>query len=195
MGESGEAAVGRSAIWAFVLRVLAWLPVFFALWYVAAGWQGRLVAWIARFFISLDGQGLVTGLEFGNRVITFVTKIEIHEAGRVAVVTPEVSALIYTFGLPLFLALMLAAKASWQRILVGAIVLLPFEAWGVAFDALSQIAIRSGYEATVRSGYSATGREVIALGYQLGALIFPTVTPILAWGFLERRFVAEKLMQ
>ena len=36
--------------------------------------------------------------------------------------------------------------------------------------------------------------EWVALGYQLGTLIFPTVTPVLAWGLLERRFVAEKLL-
>jgi mannitol-specific phosphotransferase system IIBC component len=89
---------------------------------------------------------------------------------------------------------MLASKASWRRILLGVAVLLPFEAWGVAFDVLTQIAIRSGFEVSLHSGYSAWGREVLALGSQLGALIFPTVAPIVTWGFLERRFIAEKLM-
>ncbi|HLX24305.1 MAG TPA: exosortase H-associated membrane protein [Usitatibacter sp.] len=182
-----------SPVWQFVLRAFAWLPLCFAAWYFAADWYARPLGWIARFLVSLDGQGLVTSLEFGNRVIVFVTRLEIHEGVRTGVLTPEVSALVYTFGLPLFLALMLASKASWRRILLGVAVLLPFEAWSVAFDALTQIAIRSGFEVTVRSGYSAWGREVLALGYQLGALIFPTVAPIITWGFLERRFIAEKL--
>ena len=93
------------------------------------------------------------------------------------------------------MALMLAANAGWRRILLGAVVLLPFEVWGVAFDVMSQITIRSGYEAQMSSGYSSSARELVALCYQLGTLIFPTVTSIFMWGFLERRFVTEKLMR
>ncbi len=194
MGGPREGAVTISPVWRFVLRVFAWLPLCFAAWYFAANWHARPIGWIARFLISLDGQGLVTAVEYGNRVIVFVTRLEVHEGGKIGVLTPEVSSLVYTFGLPLFLALMLASKASWRRLLLGVAVLLPFEAWSVAFDVLTQIAIRSGFDVSVRSGYSAWGREVLALGYQMGALIFPTVAPIIAWGFLERRFVAEKLM-
>jgi hypothetical protein len=194
-GAQENPAVRISGVWAFVLRVFAWLPVIFVAWYFTADGLARPVAWLARFFTSLDGQGLITGIEFGPKVITFVTKLEIHSGGQAGVVTPEVSVLVYTYGLPLFFALMLASKASWQRILLGFAVLLPFEASSVAFDALTQIAIRSGYEATLQSGYSAWGREVLALGYQMGVLIFPTVAPILVWGFLERRFIAEKVVQ
>ena len=195
MGPAQDSAVGRAPVWSFVLRVVAWLAPCFALWYFIAPWQARVVAWIAKVLIGFDGQGLIAKLEFNERLVTFVTTIDVHAGAQVGVLAPDVNPMVYTFGLPLFLALMLGCKANWQRILVGIALLLPFEAVSVAFDVLSQVVIKSGYEATVRSGYSSFGREIVALGYQLGSLILPTVAPILAWGFLERKFVMEKILE
>ena len=93
----------------------------------------------------------------------------------------EVNPLTYTYGVALFLALMLASRASLLKIVLGAAALLPFQGWGIAFDFLAQVGVRMGPEVAARAGFAPGGTEAIVLGYQLGALIFPSLVPVMAW--------------
>ena len=76
---------------------------------------------------------------------------------------------------------MLAARAKAWKILVGAAVLLPFQSWGIAFDFLAQVGVRLGPEVSAQAGLQGWRAETIALGYQLGSLIFPTLLPVVVW--------------
>jgi len=72
-------------------------------------------------------------------------------------------------------------------------VLLPFQAWGIAFDFLSQIGARLGPDVAALSGLSGWRLEGVALGYQVGSLIFPSLVPVMLWAAFSRRFI-EGLM-
>jgi hypothetical protein len=120
--------------------------------------------------------------------------LEVHPAPeQTAVLVPDVNPLVYTYGLAFYFALMLAARAAWWKILVGAAALLPFQAWGIAFDFLSQIGARLGPEVAALSGLSGWRLEGVALGYQVGSLIFPSLIPVLLWAAFNRRMI-EVLM-
>ena len=175
----------------FILRALLWLPLCFAAWYGLAAIHAGVIGSLSRGAIDLFRPGLVTGLEQAGRELVFVTRILVHPApGQSALVLPEVNPLLYTYGLAFFAALMLAARAKLWQLAVGVLLLLPFQVWGVVFDFLLQVGIRPGPEITNQAGLSAWQREAVALGYQLGNLVFPTVVPILLWGGFNRDFIA-----
>ncbi|MEO7743697.1 MAG: exosortase H-associated membrane protein [Usitatibacter sp.] len=180
------------ALGAFVARVFLWLPPTFALWYLGAHFHTEIVAGFARLFIAFFNGLLVSATE--NRTdLVFVTTLKVQQAGQ-GVLTVEVNPLIYTYGLALFLALMLAARARWWRILAGAAVLLPFQGWGIAFDFLAQVGAKMGPEIAAQAGLL-PAREAIALAYQLGNLLFPSLLPVMVWAWLERRFVEALRMR
>ena len=113
--------------------------------------------------------------------------------GDIGAVLVEVNPLLYTFGLALFAALMLGARAKAWKILLGAVALLPFQAAGVACDIFVQLAVKLGPEVATQAAFAAWQREAIALGYQASTLIFPTLVPVLLWALLERAFIARMM--
>ncbi len=175
------ASVGR-----FVLRTFLWLPPCFAVWYLGAQYLAPFFGALARLLVELFKSGLVSALERQGLDLVFVTTIEVHPApGQIAVLLVEVNPLLYTYGLPFFVALMLAARAKWWKILAGAAVLLPFQAWGTAFDFLAQI-VRTGADVSAQAGLLGWRAEAIALAYQIGSLIFPALVPVALWVAFNR---------
>lgn len=176
----------------FVLLVLLWLPACFAAWHLGAARHASLAAAVAGFWVEQVVPGLVSGIERSGVAIVFVTEIEVRPApGQVAVLVPEVDPRPYTYGLALFVALMLASRARPWKILLGAALLLPFQGWSIAFDFLAQVGIRQGAEIAAKAGLWNWRGELVALGYQLGTLMFPAVVPALLWAVLDRGFIAR----
>jgi hypothetical protein len=141
-------------------------------------------------WLALLTPGIVETVERTGSSLAFVTTLRVHPApGQEAVLVPEVGALVYTYGLALLVALMLAARARVVKILAGAALLLPFQGWGIAFDFLAQAGIGLGPDIAASAGLANWRREVIALGYQLGSVILPSLAPVLVWGFLCRSFI------
>ena len=175
----------------FIARVALLLPPCFAAWFFAAPWHAAIVGPLALQFVEPWRTGLVSALERNGYMLSFVTELEIgSSAGRVALLVAEVNPLVYTYGLALFLALMLATRARAWQVLLGAAVMLPFQAWSVAFDFLVQVSVLSGPEVASRAGLSGWQREAIAIGYQAGALLFPSLVPVLLWAVFNRAFIA-----
>lgn len=93
----------------------------------------------------------------------------------------------YTYGLPFFLALLFASLPlgiAWKAPLGGTVVLI-FASFGVACDLLVQAASAAGPDGAPLFAFAPWQREAIAIGYQLGALIFPTVVPAVLWAAMD----------
>jgi len=178
----------------FVGRVLAWLPAAFLVWYVTA----PVLLWPAALLVKAVSRvglaDLVVGIEQSGATLVFSTSLRPGTAAaRAARVTVDVNMLLYAFGLPLYAALVLAARGlRWQRLLaLGYAALTPFIAWGALADFLKNVAITAGPLITSQTGFVGWQREAIAFAYQIGALILPTVAPAVLWvvthdAFLER---------
>jgi hypothetical protein len=178
---------GAPSLAAFVLRTFLWLPPCFAAWYFSAKYHAALAGGLARLMVDVFTPGVLSALEQPDVDLAFVTTIQAQSApGQAGVLVPEVSPLLYTYGLALFLALMLAARARWWKILAGAVLLLPFQSWGIAFDFLAQIGIRMGPEVAGQAGLGGWRTETVALGYQIGTLILPSLVPVVAWAAFNR---------
>jgi hypothetical protein len=183
---------GRTSVAKLVFRTLAYLPVAFAVWYFAAPilfWPAFL---LMRGLALLARPDLVRSIEQSGALATFVTAL--HAAGApAAVVTVDVNLLLYSFGLPLFAALTLAAREPrWKRHLaIGYTVLLPVVAWGALADFLKNVAITAGPSVASQAGFSAWQREAIAFAFQFGALILPAVAPAVLWVTMHGAFLAQ----
>jgi hypothetical protein len=181
-----------SPIARFALRAGLWLPPCFAAWYFAAKYIAPIVGACAMAAVSLFKPALVASLEHADAALVFVTTLRVHpQPGQAGILLVEVNPLLYTAGLPLLVALMLASRAPWWKILAGAALLLPFQAWGVAFDFLAQVGVKAGWEVSSQAGLMGWRAEVIALAYQLGSLIFPALAPVALWMALNRRFFTD----
>jgi len=180
-----------TATWRFLLRVIFWLPVCFLVWYLAASqWAGPAGSVSSAVARSVQ-PGIVKQVEVTGSTVAFVTDVKVHTPeGRLAVLAPEVNSSAYTFGSALFLSLMLASGARWKKTAAGLLLLLPFQGWGIAFDALAQIVRASAYT-VAGAGIGADSFNWIAAGYQFGSLVFPTLIPVLAWGMFCRQYIAD----
>jgi hypothetical protein len=164
-------------------KALLLLPVFLAAWYLAAApiaWIGGKVAQPVVRTIA-DGP---TAMELKDRSVVYSLTLEMpYRPGstpRIAV-DVEVGAGKFTYGIALFLALALAARESRQAlpIIFGCTALLVLPGFGIAFDALKQLGSTPGMDAFLR--WSVVTREAVALGYQAGTLLLPTLVPIAIW--------------
>ena len=181
----------------FVLRVIAWLPLTFAVWYLAAPLLVWPVALLAELF-TRSTFDWVKSVEQMGPLITFVTSLKPTEvanpAGVKAVVSVESNVLLFSFGLPMLAALILAAREPHRvrMLVIGFGVLLPFQALSVVADFLKNVAILAPPAVSSQTGINAFQREVIAFCYQFGTLILPTVAPAIVWVLMHRHFL-EKL--
>jgi hypothetical protein len=175
----------------FVILVLAWLPVAFAVWYLAAPvllWPAALLAeLVARAGFS----DIVRAVEQAGATLVFTTSLRPGQAVAGGVVSVDVNMLLYAFGLPLFAALTLAAREPRRTkvLLIGYAILLPTVAFGVLADFLKNIAITAATQVISQTGFSAWQREAIAFSFQFGSLILPAVAPAVIWVLAHRAFL------
>ena len=179
---------GAPSLRKFVLHAFLWLPPVSALWYFSAPYHTAVVGGLARLLVNQYTSGIVSALERSGLDMVFVTTIRVHhESGQTALLTPQVNPLIYTYGLALFLALMLAERAGWWKILAGAAVLLPFQSWSIAFEVLAQC-MQLGADVSVQAGVSGWRLLAVDIGYQLGTFIFPSLVPVVLWASFSQLF-------
>lgn len=184
---AASSTVGR-----FVLRTLGWLPLAFVVWYFAAPLLLAPAVLIARAIVRVGLPDIVRTIEQSGAIATFVTTLRPGGTALNGVVTVDVNLLLYSFGLPLFAALTLAARErAWKRHLgVGYVALQPFIAWGVLADFLKNVAITAGPAVASQTGFAGWQREAIAFAFQFGSLILPAVAPIVLWLALHGQFLA-----
>jgi len=135
---------------------------------------------------------LVSAVEQKGSTLVFVTSLRAGQAAQAGgLVTVSVDGLLYSFGMPMFAALTLAAREPrrWTILAAGIVALLPFVAFGVVADLLRAVAVSSESLVASQAGFSAAQREVIVFAYQFGTLILPTVTPAIAWVVTHRSFL------
>jgi hypothetical protein len=187
-------AIRDASLGSFVLRVAAWLVPAFAVWYAAATVLAWPIALLTDVVTKLAFGDLVRGVEQQGYLITIVSTLKAaattqNPAG--GVVSVELNTLLYSFGLPMLAALVLAARQAkpLRTLALGYVVLAPFVTWGLVAEFLKRIAFDTPASVTAQAGFGPLQREVIAFAYQFGALILPTVAPAVFWVLTHRRFL------
>jgi hypothetical protein len=188
VGPMRSALVGR-----FVLRVAAWLPGTFLVWYLAGPVLAWPIALLTRVVTRLAFADLVGVVEQHGHVLTIVStlKTTLATASNAGVISVDVDVLLYSFGLPMLAALILAARQphTMRRLILAYFVLAPFVTWGLVAEFLKHLVFDTSVTVAAQAGFSPLQREVIAFAYQFGSLILPTVAPAVFWVLTHRRFL------
>ncbi|MCG8123641.1 MAG: hypothetical protein N0E55_06700 [Candidatus Thiodiazotropha taylori] len=190
---------------AFVLKVVFWLPVCLAGWYYLAPslvWPvGLLSDWILTALFPQIFQGVE---QQGDR-LDFVTLLAMpaellrgQQPGVSGDLVFTVNPLLYSYGLPLYTALSIATPGDakdedlkWNKWLWGLPLLFLFQVWGVRFDGLKTLLFTLGPEISSQLAFSPIAMDGVALGYQLGYLILPSVLPLVIWVVQYRAYLTE----
>ena len=177
----------------FVMLTLAWLPAAFTVWYLGAPLLLAPARLLAGAVLRTGFADLVSGVDASGAVVTVITTLKPGQAVSGGSVSVDVNMLLYSFGLPMFAALVLAAReVRWPRKLaIGYAVMLPVTAWGVVADFLKNVAITAGPMVASQTGFSPLQREAIVFAFQFGSLILPTVVPAAVWVVTHRRFLEQ----
>lgn len=193
--------MAHNPLYAFLLKAVLWLPVCLGLWYWKAEWLNAPAVMLSGWIMQTFFFGWVDSVDWSQRILSVVTTLKLGAVpgmpeGEYTLVL-EANPLVYGYGLPLFAALLLASSEErrWRKLLLGALLLVPFQAWGICFDLLKQAAVTSGPVVTPQTGFAPWQVEGIALGYQFGALILPAMVPIGLWLAFNRRFIPMLMLE
>ena len=119
--------------------------------------------------------------------------------GRKAEITLDADPGRYAYGLPIFLALLLAAQtvgksgSRWQRAFAGYLLLLPAQVFSLVMYLLMQMILAAQLN-TRALRVDPWQLEAIVYGYQVGVLVLPTLAPILVWLWLDQQFFRSFFM-
>ncbi len=177
----------------FILRVAAWLPLAFLVWYLAGPALAWPIALLTEGMVRLGFRDLVRGVEQQGHLLTIISTLKPAFATpeQSAVISVEVDTLLYSFGLPMLAALILAARQPHplRKLLLGYAVLAPLVAFGLVAEFLKRVTFDTALPIAAQTGFGPLQREAIAFAYQFGSLILPTVAPAVFWVLTHRRFV------
>jgi hypothetical protein len=178
-----------AALSRFLLRVLLWLPVCFGAWYFLSVLFTLPLALMVDALMGWVFPNLVEGVTQKGNELTVVTRavVSVHagSGARTGDILFELNPLKYGYSVPLYTALVLAVPGEDShktlRWLVGMLILLAVQVFGVATEILKVLALDLGEEGRELLGFPAWGYEGVVLAYQLGFLILPPVAPIAIW--------------
>lgn len=178
----------------FAEGVLCFL-VLTALWTQVSPWLSYPAGWMTHFALETWAKGWVRMVNRTPEVIEAETRIAVampgvdRRQGKAELVV-EAQPSRHGYGLPLFLALLIAART--RNFLVhaaaGYVILLLPQAFALTMTLLRDIVASSGGAA--RLGAAQWQVEAIAFGYQIGTLVLPTLVPIVLWLWFDRAFLA-----
>lgn len=186
-------------LFSFVVKVFLCLPLCYWGWYSLAELATAIVVYWAEPLLQTLFPTLISGIQqtaFRVEVIAEVTAAAQNvPQGAVAELPIPVNPLIYSYGLPLALALILASPLNFAKtsrnIIISILVFLLIQIWGVSFEALKVLFLQTPPELIGNIKLPGWQLDIIALGYQLGVLILPAVTPVIIWVWYYRDFIAQ----
>lgn len=184
---AGEILPAPRHIPRFALAVLGWSFVSFPLWFLASAPISFATAWVAARAIEVAGP--VEAVHFmlqGQRVVfeaqpdaskRYLDHLPAGSSFEIGV-DPRKQTVCLAF----FLALLGAARPrSWGRAAAGWVALIVLAGLAVACEAAlgyATVAAASGARFFRPGAVAASG---LALGYQVGTLLIPTLAPIALW--------------
>ncbi len=178
----------------FFLSAIAWFLALTLLWLPVSAWTSYPVSGITHVLLEHGARDWVRKIDKAPGLLQAETRIEVAIPGQGqarAELIVEVDPARNAYGLPLFLALLLASRSRHLlgRMLAGYFLLLVPQVFSLVFDILKQIIVAGGHPAPL--GIAAWQMEAIALGYQFGSLLLPTLAPVALWLWLEQAFLTK----
>jgi len=183
----------------FILKVFLFLPLCYWGWYSLAELVTAIVVLMAEPLLQSLFPGLINSIEQTGYLIDVIAEVTVSVQGApndvVADLPIPINPLIYSYGLPLALALILASPLNFvktvRNIALSIMVFLLIQVWGISFESLKVLFYQTPPELIGNMKLPSWQFDAIALGYQLGVLILPAVTPIIIWLLFYQDFIAQ----
>ena len=186
----------RSPLVRFLLKAIASLLLLMVAWSFVSKWTSYPVAFTTHWALDVVADDWVQSIHQQVGVIEVQTRLTMRYGGKEADIVVEADPARYAYSLPIFLALLLAASGSGDALrrgklaALGYFILLPCQTFSLSMDLLKQMAVAMPGGARAL-GIAQWQLEGIALGYQLGSLVVPTLIPIVLWVWLDKAYVTS----
>ncbi len=186
----------RDPLVSLLLRSVGWLIPCFALWWVAANFLSAPPGWLAVGVLEHGFGRFVHHASMDGHLLEVTTRL--RPAPQPGQLPPppiafERDLLQYSMGLPLFIALMLAARGRGmvRQLLWGTLILILLQALGAVLYTLVKIAELLGPTMIANIGQEAWmwRWNLIASAHQLSNLIIPSLAPLVLWGWYNRGLI------
>ena len=181
----------------FLLAAVLWLPLAFFFWFwlrsvvvfpVIRLTRYALLAWMPELVTSVDQNFHLAEIE-----TALLAEPQPGHEGRTGVIVLQANPLIYAYGLPVLVGLVMAtpleARRRWLQLLAGWAILIPLQALGLIGDVLKLVMFRTGEAGEAALAAHAISANVIALWYQFAYLILPAISPVVIWILFNRDFI------
>lgn len=191
--------IGRNPISRFAALAMGGIVVLTLAWTLAAGWLAVPVSGMSKWVLENAANGWVQRVDLEtlrSLVVNSSVQVSNEQTGwRRAEAIVEVDPARYGYGLPVLVAMLLAAwgPGRWWRILVGYVALLPLQTFSVVTQVLMQLCLAAKLDLNVL-GLQGWQLNAIVYGYQMGGLMVPTLAPVLLWLVLDMGFVRRVLL-
>lgn len=193
-----------------IFAAMLWLPLTFFVWFAFRNAILAPIGWLCQWVFGIWAPELFLGMETrpGGEVgmlaqhhfywqlalpLDAETQAQAAAMGKVAISEVGRNPLVFGYSVPLFAGLVMATPLEhWQRLkqlAIGLPILLAFWSFGVIFDVLQVLCFQAGETGLAAVQGMGLNREVVAMFYQFGYLILPSVAPIVCWIALNRIFI------
>ncbi len=174
-----------------------WMVLGFALWFYLGAIHTVPVRHISDAVLGwLLGSDFYRVTANADNMLRLVVQTNIPimlSDGSRGALAPDVNPLLYGYGYPLLFGLVMGTdtrlRDKWLQLLVGYLVVVLVQAWGVVWDALYDLQTKFGPEAAAAVERSGLSADWIYVCYQLGVLILPTLVPVLVWITMNRGYI------
>jgi hypothetical protein len=183
------------------LLILAsmWMLFGFMLWFYLSAFHGVPARLASEAILShILGSDFYRIIVEPNQHFLFQVETQIQftfRDGTTDALGFIVNPLIFSYGLPLLFGLVMGSDVSWLRkvviMLTGYVVITLVQIWGVVWQSLKMLSFNFGEQTHAIVLSHGVSDASIALGYQLGTLIFPALAPIFIWVLSNRPLVEQ----
>ena len=201
MTDKTQKTAGQEELKLSELLILAsmWMLFGFMLWFYLSAFHGAPARIAADAILQH-----VLGSDFSRIIVEpnqhFLFQVETNipftfRDGTTEALGFVVNPLVFSYGLPLLFGLVMGSDVSWKRklgiMLIGYTVITLVQIWGVVWLSLKMLAFNFGQQSHAIILEHGISDSSIALGYQLGTLIFPALAPIFVWVLSNRKLVEQ----
>lgn len=182
----------RKPLIPFFLRTLLLLVLLTGVWSQVGKWTSQPVSTLTHMALEFGAPYWVESVKKSPELIEVQSRLQVAMKGGVGEVIVGADPSHYAYGLPILWALLLAVGGTGRvgKLVLGYVLLLPAQAFSLTLDLLKQMAMAVPGVASALH-IDQWQLELIALGYQLGTLVLPTVVPIAIWLVLDKAYVGR----
>jgi len=183
------------------LLILAsmWMLLGFMLWFYLSAFHGTPARIASEAILShILGSDFYRIIVEPNQHFLYQVETQIQftfRDGTTDALGFVVNPLIFSYGLPLLFGLVMGSDVSWLRklviMLIGYVTITMVQIWGVVWQSLKMLAFNFGEQTHAIVLAHGVSDASIAMGYQLGTLIFPALAPIFVWVLSNRPLVEQ----